>query len=213
MYELRELGDHYFGLCLILTLTILAALKLLNPWRLNSLMHFWIGVRYTEVFNKTFKLNRAFSILTFVFRSLVFGVVLSIFKDKSFYISSFDGKVLYYACGFMIFWIIRTFIESIIILFFNKQEEFFRIIHIRTLNKEKTAFFYSCLINSLAFIGLGKISSIIIASSYAIAVFVIHLNMIKLYFKHLNVMPVYIILYICTSEIAPLWIVLHVLKF
>ena len=213
MYELREIGDHYFGLYLILTLTILAALKLLNPWRLNSLIHFWIGVRHTEEFNKTFRLKRAFSILTFVFRSLVFGVVISIFRDKSFYISSFDGKVLYYAFGFMIFWIMRTFIESSIILFFNKQEEFFRIIHIRTLNKEKNAFFYSCLTHSLAFFGLGKISSIIIASSYAIAVLVIHLNMIKLYFKHLNVMPVYIILYICTSEIAPIWIALHVLKF
>ena len=213
MYELRELGDHYFGLYLILTLTLLAALKLVNPWRLNSLMLFWIGVGHTEEFNKTFKVYRAFSILTFVLRSLVFGLVLSIFQNKSFYIASFDGEVLYYASGFMIFWILRTFLESGFMSFFNKQEALLRLFYIRTLNKEKISFLFGCLLFGLAFIGFGKIISILFASSYAIAMLAIHLNTLKLYFRQLNAMPVYIILYICASEIAPIWLALQILKF
>ena len=84
---------------------------------------------------------------------------------------------------------------------------------LRTLKKEKLTFFYGCLLFGLAFTGFGEIPSIVFASGYAVAVLAIHLNMIKLYFKHLNVMPVYIILYICASEIAPIWLVLHILKF
>ncbi len=213
MYELRELGDHYFGLYLILTLALLAALKLINPSRLKSLMHFWVGVGHTEELNKPFKLHRAFSILTFVFRSLVFGLVLNIFQNKSFYIASFDGEVLYYAGSFMIFWVLRAFLEGGFMSFFHKQEALFRIFYIRTLNKEKMTFLYGCLLFGLAFIGFGEITSIIFVSSYAIAMLSIHLNMLKLYFRQLNAMPVYIILYICASEIAPIWLALQILKF
>lgn len=213
MYELRELGDHYFGLYLILTLALLAALKLINPSRLKSLMHFWVGVGHTEELNKPFKLHRAFSILTFVFRSLVFGLVLNIFQNKSFYIASFDGEVLYYAGSFMIFWVLRAFLEGGFMSFFHKQEALFRIFYIRALNKEKMTFFYGCLLFGLAFIGFGEITSLIFVSSYAIAMLSIHLNMLKLYFSQLNAMPVYIILYICASEIAPIWLALQILKF
>ena len=213
MYELRELGDHYFGLYLILTLALLAALKLINPSRLKSLMHFWVGVGHTEELNKPFKLHRAFSILTFVFRSLVFGLVLNIFQNKSFYIASFDGEVLYYAGSFMIFWVLRAFLEGGFMSFFHKQEALFRIFYIRTLNKEKMTFLYGCLLFGLAFIGFGEITSLIFVSSYAIAMLSIHLNMLKLYFSQLNAMPVYIILYICASEIAPIWLALQILKF
>jgi hypothetical protein len=136
-----------------------------------------------------------------------------VFQNKSFHISSFDQEVLYYGGGFMIFWVLKTFLEGGFMSFFNRQEVFFRIIHIRTLNKEKLTFFYGCLLFGLAFTGFGEIPSIVFASGYAVAVLAIHLNMIKLYFKHLNVMPVYIILYICASEIAPIWLVLHILKF
>jgi hypothetical protein len=176
-------------------------------------MRFWIGVGHTEEFNKTFKVYRAFSILTFVLRSLVFGLVLSIFQNKSFYIASFDGEVLYYASGFMIFWILRTFLESGFMSFFNKQEALLRLFYIRTLNKEKITFLFGCLLFGLAFIGFGKIISILFASSYAIAMLAIHLNTLKLYFRQLNAMPVYIILYICASEIAPIWLALQILKF
>jgi hypothetical protein len=97
--------------------------------------------------------------------------------------------------------------------FFNKQEALLKLFYIRTLNKEKITFLFGCLLFGLAFIGSGKIISILFASSYAIAVLAIHLNTLKLYFRQLNAMPVYIILYICASEIAPIWIVLQILKF
>ena len=213
MYELRELSNHYFGLYLILILVLLAALKLINPWRLKSLMFFWVGVGHTEELNKPLKLSRAFSILTFALRSLVFGLVLNIFQNKSFDISSFDGEVLYHAGGFGSFWVLRAFLESSFMSFFNKQEALLRLFYIRTLNKEKIAFLYGCLLFGLAFIGFGKITSIIFISCYAIAMLFIHLNMLKLYFRQLNAMPVYIILYICASEIAPIWLALQILKF
>jgi hypothetical protein len=143
----------------------------------------------------------------------VFGLVLSIFQNKSFYIGSFDGEVLYYAGGFMIFWILRTFLESGFMSFFNKQEALLRLFYIRTLNKEKITFLFGCLLFGLAFIGFGKIISILFTSSYAIAMLAIHLNTLKLYFRQLNAMPVYIILYICASEIAPIWLALQILKF
>jgi hypothetical protein len=136
-----------------------------------------------------------------------------VFQNKSFHISSFDQEVLYYGGGFMIFWVLKTFIEGSFMSFFKRQKVFFNIIHIRTLKKEKLTFFYGCLLFGLAFGGFGEIPSIVFALGYALTVMAIHLNLIKLYFKHLNVMPIYIILYICTSEIAPLWIVLHILKF
>ena len=213
MYELRELSDHNYGLYLVLALTLLSALKLVNPWRLNSMMCFWAGIGKIEELNKPFNLSKRVSILTFVLRSLIFGLVVRVFQNKSFHISSFDQEVLYYGGGFMIFWVLKTFLEGGFMSFFNRQEVFFRIIHIRTLNKEKLTFFYGCLLFGLAFAGFGEIPSIVFASGYAVAVLAIHLNMIKLYFKHLNVMPVYIILYICASEIAPIWLALHILKF
>ena len=213
MYELRELGDHYFGLYLILSLALLALLKFINPWRLRSLTHFWVADGRNEELNKPFKVHRAFSILTFVFRSLVFGLVLNIFQNKSFYISSFDSEVLYYAGSFMIFWVLRAFLEGGFMSFFHKQEALFRIFHIRTLNKEKMTFLFGCLLFGFAFVGFGEIASLIFVSCYAVAVLAIHLNMLKLYFRQLNAMPVYIILYICASEIAPLWLALQILKF
>ena len=213
MYELRELSDHNYGLYLVLALTLLSALKLVNPWRLNSMMCFWAGIGKIEELNKPFNLSKRVSILTFVLRSLIFGLVVRVFQNKSFHISSFDQEVLYYGGGFMIFWVLKTFIEGSFMSFFKRQKAFFNIIHIRTLKKEKLTFFYGCLLFGLAFGGFGEIPSIVFALGYALTVMAIHLNLIKLYFKHLNVMPIYIILYICTSEIAPLWIVLHILKF
>jgi hypothetical protein len=213
MYELRELSDHNYGLYLVLALTLLSALKLVNPWRLNSMMCFWAGIGKIEELNKPFNLSKRVSILTFVLRSLIFGLVVRVFQNKSFHISSFDQEVLYYGGGFMIFWVLKTFIEGSFMSFFKRQKAFFNIIHIRTLKKEKLTFFYGCLLFGLAFGGFGEIPSIVFALGYALTVMAIHLNLIKLYFKYLNVMPIYIILYICTSEIAPLWIVLHILKF
>ena len=213
MYELRELGDHYFGHYLILALLLLVSLKLFNPWRLKSLMHFWNGVGHTEEFNKPFKLSRYFSILAFVLRSLVFGLILKIIKTKSFYISNFDGEVLYFACGFIVFWAFRVLVEGIFMSFFKKQETILRLFYIRTLKKEKMSFFYGCLLFGLAFVGFGEITSIIFACSYVIILLVIHINMIKLYFEQFNAMHIYIIMYICASEIAPIWLVLQILKF
>ncbi len=213
MYELRELGDHYFGHYLILALLLLVSLKLFNPWRLKSLMHFWNAVGHTEEFNKPFKLSRYFSILAFVLRSLVFGLILKIIKTKSFYISNFDGEVLYYTCGFIVFWAFRVLVEGIFMSFFKKQGTIFRLFYIRTLKKEKMSFFYGCLLFGLAFVGFGEITSIIFACSYVITLLVIHINMIKLYFEQFNVMHIYIIMYICASEIAPIWLVLQILKF
>ena len=213
MYELRELGDHHFGYYLILTLVLLVSLKLFNPWRLKSLMLFWNGVGNTEELNKPFKLSRYFSILAFVLRSLVFGLILKIIKTKSFYISSFDGEVLYYAGGFMLFWAFRVLVEGIFMSFFKKQGIIFRLFYIRSLNKEKMSFFYGCLLFGLAFVGFGEIPSIIFAYSYVFVLLAIHINMIKLYFKQLTAMYIYIIMYICASEIAPIWLVLQILKF
>ncbi len=213
MYELRELGDHYFGHYLILVLILLASLKFFNPWRLKSLMLFWNAVGNTEEFNKPFKLSRCLSILTFVLRSLVFGLIMKIMKIKSFYISNFDEEVLYYASGFMFFWAFRVLIEGIFMSFFKKQGTIFRLFYIRSLNKEKMSFLYGCLLFGLAFVGFSEITSIIFACSYVIILLVIHINMIKLYFEQLNARHIYIIMYICASEIAPLWLVLQILKF
>ena len=213
MYQLRELGDHYFGYYLILALVLLASLKIFNPWRLKSLMLFWNGVGHNEELNKPFKLSRYFSILTFVLRSLVFGLILKIIKTKSFNISNFDEEVLYYASGFIFFWAFRVLVEVIFMSFFKKQVTIYRFFYIRTLNKEKMSFFYGCLLFGLAFVGFGEITSIIFACSYVIILILIHINMIKLYFEQLNAMHVYIIVYICASEIAPLWLVLQILEF
>jgi hypothetical protein len=177
------------------------------------MMCFWIEIGKTEELNRPFNLSKRVSILTFVLRSLIFGLVVRVFQNKSFHISSFDQEVLYYGGGFMIFWVLKTFIEGSFMSFFKRQKAFFNIIHIRTLKKEKLTFFYGCLLFGLAFGGFGEIPSTVFALGYALTVMAIHLNLIKLYFKYLNVMPIYIILYICTSEIAPLWIVLHILKF
>ena len=72
---------------------------------------------------------------------------------------------------------------------------------------------YGCLLFGFAFIGVGEIPSIIFTASYAITLLIIHLNILKLYFRQLKAMPVYIILYICASEIAPILLALQILKF
>ncbi len=213
MYELRELGDHYFGLFLVIVLALLTTLKLIYESRLVSMTFFWQSVNNTNELNKPFKLARAFSIIPFLIRSMVFGILLDVFVTKHFSAASFNLDAAIYAGSFLLFWGLRAFLEGAFMSFFNQQETLFKIFYVRTLHKEKLAFLFCCLLFAGASVGFSGLPTVIFVGSYVVGFVAIHLNIFKLYLRQFHVKQVYIILYICASEIAPVWLATQTLKF
>ena len=212
MYELRELVAAYFGLYLFALLILFVFLKLLNPTRFQSMVFFWERASSNAELNKPFNQKKAFSFVGFVLRAFMFGLVAQVFISKNLSPATFTGSLLWWAGGFMLFWMAKTLIEGGLISIFGQQEGLLKLFYVRTIFKEKWAFLFSCLTIMLVHSSLSPIAAQILALSYALGLIVIHLRFLRLYFRRNPIKKVYIILYICASEIGPVWLLIQTLK-
>ena len=78
---------------------------------------------------------------------------------------------------------------------------------------QNLTFLFCCLLFAGAFVGFSGLPTVIFVGSYVVGFVAIHLNIFKLYLRQFHVKQVYIILYICASEIAPVWLATQTLKF
>lgn len=212
MYELREHVAAYFGLYLFALLVLFVFLKLLNPTRFQSMVFFWLRTSSNAELNKPFNQNKAFSFVGFVFRAFMFGLIVQVFISKNLSAVSFNESVLFWAGGFMLFWMTRTLIEGGLISVFGQREGLLKLFYIRAIFKEKWAFLVCCLTLMLVYLSLSPIGAQILALIYALGLIGIHLRFMGLYFRRNPIKKVYIILYICASEISPIWLLIQTLK-
>jgi hypothetical protein len=212
MYLLRELETSYFGLFLLGVLIMLVIHKLYNPTRYRSMVFFWGRTSSYAEMNKPFNKDRALSIIPFLFRALVFGFMTQLFFNRSLGVSLFDLSVLRWAAIFISFWAIKTLVEGGIVSLLNKQEGLLKIFYIRSIFKEKLAFFYACLLLLLLYFKLSPAAAYYFSISYMIGLVFVHLRFFKLYFRRNNIKQLYIILYICAFEIIPVWLLIRALK-
>lgn len=213
MYQLRELDVSYLGLFLVVALTMLVVLKLLNPMRFRSMLVFWEGTSRNSEVNKPFVESRVFSLSCFLFRALIFGILIQVLSSSELSVNTFHFAVLEWVGNFILFWTVRTVMEGGLFSVIRQREGLFKLFFIRSIFKEKLAFFYGCLTLSIVFFNLTPLASQVIAISYLAITCIIHIRSFKLYFKHINAKRMYIILYICASEIAPIWLLTQILNF
>ncbi|MDG1822243.1 MAG: DUF4271 domain-containing protein [Flavobacteriaceae bacterium] len=213
MYSYREVDFYFFGTYLVLLLLLLVALKLLDRTRFNFMVLFWIPKNHNEELAKAFKPTRAFSLITLTFRALVFGVLLNAYLTEQLNAKTFTMDVGYYALGFMVFWTLRVFYEYILTRIWGQYEKIFKLNHLRCVEKEKLAFVYNYFILALAYFSLPPIAVKTLALTYCIGLIILHFITLKRYFKYLTANPFYIIVYICASEIVPLWLLSQTLNY
>lgn len=124
----------------------------------------------------------------------------------------FDAKMLLWALGFMLFWGAKTLVDGGLAAMLGFRDGLLKIFYIRSIFKEKLAFFYCCLMVLLVFITPSSLGANILAISYFAALLLIHLRFLKLYFRSNPLKKVLIIAYICTFEIVPVWLLTQTLK-
>lgn len=213
MYTLRAHDTYYLGLFLLIVLTALVVLKLTNPLRYQSIVFFWNQTYSGTILNRPFTIKRAFSLSAFIVRMLVFGVVTRLFYLEKLDAQTFDLESFKWSVGVAVFWSARTLFEGLFVSIFKKKKRLFKLFFRRALLKEKWAFAYGCLILFLVFFSLPSFLSKVIAIGYFIGVITIHLRCLNRYFKGSSINRVIIILYICASEIGPLWLLIKALNF
>tara|TARA_E500000178_G_scaffold319892_1_gene342563 strand:- start:160 stop:801 length:642 start_codon:yes stop_codon:yes gene_type:complete len=212
MYELRGLDASYLGLYLLVLFVLFVFLKLLKPNRYHSILFFWERINSNTEFIKPFNQNKAFSFIGFLFRAFMFGLMAQVFITESLGVATYNATVLWWAGGFMLFWTTRTLIEGGLLSILRKREELLKLFYIRAIFKEKWAFLFCCLSILLINVSMSPMAANILALSYVLGLIGIHLRFGGLYFKTIPTRKVYIILYICTSEIGPIWLLIQTLK-
>ena len=212
MYTLRDLDISYLGLYLLVALTLLVFLKFLNPSRYQSMVFFWQRTSSNSEFHKPFNETKALSWVGFIYRALIFGLIIEVLFTKNLSATTFNMSMLSWAGIFVLFWMTRTLIEGGLMSMIGKREGLLKIFYIRTIFKEKWAFAFGCLSMLLIYVSLSSTVASIMALCYLIGIIVIHLRFLKLYFRNNLTVKVYIILYICASEIGPVWLLIQTLK-
>ena len=212
MYTLRDLDLSFLGLYLLVTLTMFVFLKFLNPSRYQSMVFFWQRASSRSEFYKPFNETKALSWVGFIFRALIFGLIAEILRTKNLSATTFNTTTLTWAGIFMLFWMTRTLVEGGLMSTLGMREGLLKIFYIRTIFKEKWAFAFGCLILSLVYVSMSSNIARILAMCYLLGIIIIHLLFLKLYFRRNLTKKVYIILYICASEIGPIWLLVQTLK-
>ncbi len=212
MYELREFSTSYLGLYLFVVLLLFVLLKLINPARYRSMVFFWERTSSNVELNKSFNQTKAFSLVGFVFRAFMFGLIAQVFLSENLSTTTFNVSVLKWAGGFMLFWAAKTIVEGGLVAILGHKERLLKIFYIRTIVKEKWAIVFGYIVLMLIYFSLSPIAARLIAVGYVIGLLGIHIRFLKLYLRHTSIKKVYIILYICASEIAPIWLSTQILK-
>jgi hypothetical protein len=212
MYILRLIETNYWGVFLGLLLLLLSILRLSNFARFYSLVLFWVKANNASEFSKPFVMSRAFSTTGFLFRALIFGLVVNTIYLGNLSPTSFGVELAFWTLGIIGFWCMRTGTEVLLTALWRQDKQLLKIFFIRSLNKEKWAFCFSILLLLFSFIQLHSVLVYGLCSIYFIGLAIIHFTTLKFYFKGHRLSQMHIILYICASEIAPIWLVSQILK-
>ena len=212
MYILRLIEANYWGVFLGLLLLLLSILRLSNFSRFYSLVVFWIKANNASEFSKPFVMSRAFSTMGFLYRVLIFGLVINTIYQGSLSPNSFSVELAFWTLSIIGFWCMKTGIEVLFTALWKQNKQLLKIFFIRSLNKEKWAFCFSILLLLFSFIQLHSVLVYGLFSIYFIGLAIIHFTTLKFYFKGHRLSQMHIILYICASEIAPIWLVSQILK-
>src|SRR5210317_894198 len=100
------------------------------------MVFFWMRTNNAHEFSKPFVMNRAFSLMGFLFRALIFGVVVHVFYSKRLTPDAFGIEIGYWSLGFIGFWCVKTGLEVLITSVVKQHKNLMKIFFIRALNKE-----------------------------------------------------------------------------
>ena len=212
MYELREFNINFFGVYLLISIIMLALLSTFNINRFKSLISFWKRTNINAELNKPISRKNSFSILSIMFRSLACGLLVSLIFQNYYDIEILAIDIFKFSSIFIAYWVLRSFIELSFLYFIDEIKILFKIFHIRSLLKEKISFLTVVLLCILSSVEFPKIGIFSLGVLVCLGIIVIHINTFKLYFRINGRKKLHIILYICASEIAPIWILLQIFK-
>jgi len=212
MFLFRESTSYNFLIFIALIFSLFILLKIFNEKRFNSICKFWLNDSFNFDIEKPLIIRNDFSTCGFIIRAVMFATIVKSLIEKKISANIFDFDIVKYSVLFSAFWIIRMCMEILIIKILKIGREILKFSYLRSILKEKLSFFYMIIIVVLIYFEVGGDVLTLIFMPYFITILYIHVSSIKNYFKVFKKKKVMIILYICTSEVAPLCLMFQLQK-
>ena len=216
MYEvlIRETNYLTWEIGLFFTLILLLALiKQLNPDTFKSLIQFWKSDFYSSESSRTkWNILKVADILVFMFRGLVFSAFSYALLLHWGY-GEFPWANYTAVLGLWVaYCALRALVEWSVGLGFGAESQMLHIQLRRANLKAKLAFLLSILFVFGVF-GLGEtgVHWNVILGAYLLLFFWAYQRLFSPFYSLIRGHLIYFILYICTFEIAPLWLIVKYL--
>ena len=195
------------SLYFLLIFGILVLIRLFNPVVFSSLTCFWRFESYGPFnYQSHFKKLSLISFLLFLFRGLVFSAAFFLVIHQ--YKPKLNFKIELILAAWSTYWLLRYTLEYVLFFYFKKLNVFHQILSYRLSLRGK--------ISLMLFLFL-FITYYLPFSKFIFITIVLGLNLILFLFGYFSVIrrnetlwrnnKFYFILYICTFEIAPIWII------
>lgn len=212
MFLFRESTSYNFLIFVVFIFNLFLLLKIFNEKRFNSIYKFWLNDTFNIDIEKPLVIRNDFSTSGFIIRALVFATVVKSLIEKEISANIIDIDIVKYFILFSTFWIIRMCLEILIIKILKIGRQILKFSYLRSIVKEKLSFFYLIIIILFIYFEVGGVVLTLTFIPYLITILYIHVSSIKNYFKVFKKKKVMIILYICTSEFAPLCLMFQLQK-
>ena len=212
MFLFRESTSYNFLIFVVFIFNLFLLLKIFNEKRFNSIYKFWLNDTFNIDIEKPLVIRNDFSTSGFIIRALVFATIVKSLIEKEISANIIDIDIVKYSILFSTFWIIRMCLEILIIKILKIGRQILKFSYLRSIVKEKLSFFYIIIIILFIYFEVGGVVLTLTFIPYLITILYIHVYSIKNYFKVFKKKKVMIILYICTSEFAPLCLMFQLQK-
>ena len=212
MFLFRESASYNFLIFVVFIFNLFILLKIFNEKRFNSIYKFWLSDSFNIDIEKPLLIRNDYSTCGFILRALVFATILKSLIEKKISSNIIDIDVVKYSILFSTFWILRMCLEILIIKVLKIGRQILKFSYLRSIIKEKLSFFYMIIIFLFIYFELSGDILTFTFIPYFITILYIHVSSIKNYFKVFKKKKVMIILYICSSEFAPLCLMFQLQK-
>ena len=212
MFLFRESASYNFLIFVVFIFNLFILLKIFNEKRFNSIYKFWLNDSFNIDIEKPLLIRNDYSTCGFILRALVFATILKSLIEKKISANIIDIDVVKYSILFSTFWILRMCLEILIIKVLKIGRQILKFSYLRSIIKEKLSFFYMIIIFLFIYFELSGDILTFTFIPYFITILYIHVSSIKNYFKVFKKKKVMIILYICSSEFAPLCLMFQLQK-
>ena len=212
MFLFRESASYNFLIFVVFIFNLFILLKIFNEKRFNSIYKFWLNDSFNIDIEKPLLIRNDYSTCGFVLRALVFATILKSLIEKKISANIIDIDIIKYSILFSTFWILRMCLEILIIKVLKIGRQILKFSYLRSIIKEKLSFFYMIIIFLFIYFELSGDILTFTFIPYFITILYIHVSSIKNYFKVFKKKKVMIILYICSSEFAPLCLMFQLQK-